>query len=70
MKKLTKKQIKKILNTKVKPEDITKEDIELLNELNKIKGVTATLIYPHELLALGYTETQIAELQNKKSFDY
>lgn len=66
MKKLTKKQIKKILNTKVKPEDITKEDIELLNELNKIKGVTATLIYPHELLALGYTETQIAELQNKK----
>ncbi|EOI6436683.1 hypothetical protein ACMUWO_002641 [Enterococcus faecalis] len=49
MKKLTKKQIKKIFNTKVKQGATTKEDIELINELNKIKGVTARLISPHEL---------------------
>lgn len=44
MKKLTKKQIKKIFNTKVKQGATTKEDIELINELNKIKGVTARFI--------------------------
>lgn len=66
MKKFTKKQAKKMFNTKVKQGVANKNQIDLTNELNKIKGVTATLIYPHELLALGYTETQIAELQNKK----
>ncbi|MFS0994316.1 hypothetical protein ACFC3R_13585 [Enterococcus durans] len=50
MKKLTKKQIKKILNNKVNQGGATtKEDIELLNELNKIKGVTARFISHHEI---------------------
>lgn len=66
MKKFTKKQAKRMFNTKVKQGVATKKQIDLTNELNKIKGVTATLIYPSELLTLGYTEEQIAELQNKK----
>lgn len=67
MKKFTKKQAKKMFNTKVKQGVATKKQINIVNEMNKIEGVTTTLIYPHELLALGYTEEQIAELQNKQA---
>lgn len=67
MKKLTKKQAKKMFKSKVKQGVATKEQINIVNEMNKIKGVTTTLIYPHELLALGYTEEQIAELYNKQA---
>lgn len=67
MKKLTKKQAKKMFEDKVKQGVATKEQINIVNELNKIKGATATLISHTELLALGYTEEQIAELQNKQT---
>ncbi|EPM8138122.1 hypothetical protein ACTRH3_002806 [Enterococcus faecalis] len=66
MKKFTKKQAKRMFNIKVKQGVATKKQINIVNEMNKIEGVTNTLIYPSELLALGYTEEQIAELQNKK----
>ena len=67
MKKFTKKQAKRMFNIKVKQGVATKKQINIVNEMNKIKGVTNTLIYPSELLALGYTEEQIAELQNKQA---
>ncbi|HHB0742667.1 TPA: hypothetical protein ACOAXA_002940 [Enterococcus faecalis] len=67
MKKITKKQAKKMFNNKVKQGVATKKQIDTVNEMNKMEGVTATLIYPSDLLALGYTVEQVAELQNKQA---
>lgn len=52
---------------KVKQGVATKKQIKIVNEMNKLEGITATVVYPSELLALGYTEEQIAELQNKQA---
>lgn len=67
MKKFTKKQAKKMFEDKVKQGVATKKQIKIVNEMNKLEGITATVVYPSELLALGYTEEQIAELQNKQA---
>lgn len=66
MKKITKKQAKKMFEDKVKQGVDAKKQINIVNEMNKMEGITATLIYPSELLTLGYTGEQIAELQNKQ----
>ncbi|EOB3361214.1 TPA: hypothetical protein LQB52_002521 [Enterococcus faecium] len=66
MKKFTKKQAKKMFEDKVKQGVATKKQIKIVNEMNKLEGITATVVYPSELLALGYTAEQIAELQNKQ----
>ncbi|HGC6218197.1 TPA: hypothetical protein ACIZF8_001285 [Enterococcus faecium] len=67
MKKFTKKPANKMFEDKVKQGVATKKQVNIVNEMNKIEGVTITLIYPSELLALGYTEEQIVELQNKQA---
>ncbi|MCJ0593527.1 hypothetical protein MMJ50_12780 [Enterococcus cecorum] len=67
MKKLTKKQAKKMFKSKVKQGVATKEQINFVKAMSKVEGITTTLVYPHELLKLGYTEEQIAELYNKQA---
>lgn len=67
MKKFTKKQANKMFEDKVKKRVATKKQIDIVNKMNKMEGVTATLINPPDLLTLGYTAEQVAELQNKKA---
>ncbi|MGC3722336.1 hypothetical protein [Enterococcus faecalis] len=67
MKKFTKKQANKMFEDKVKQRVATKKQIDIVNKMNKMEGVTATLINPPDLLTLGYTAEQVAELQNKKA---
>lgn len=67
MKKFTKKQARQMFKNKVKQGVATKSQIDFVNKMNKVEGITTTLVYPSELLELGYTEEQIAELQDKQA---